>query len=629
MKTYLTDAIGNEFTEWGPRKIFISAPTGMGKTTFIVETLLPWLQYWEKRHSRCSGLPQRKMLILCNRTLLRQQYLNDVIQKFDTYLDLVESVEVRTYQDLACELRKNGKLSLGEYSTICCDECHYFYADSDFNGFGTYMLLQALIMEGIQHQMIFMSATMELVEDKIKRIICQCYVKQHSYHKDKAKKEAEDPEGYWDEQNILYPETLREFKDYHLNHLAKYDRFHCICVPDEETLCDSLAVAEGKSIIFIDNKKAAERMADRMMRVGGVPRDQIKIFNAQNLDEDINDQVIEQMVICHKLLPKILITTSVLDNGVSIQDPDVENVAIITESKISFIQMLGRIRSGYADKINLFWMKREADVFKIREQRCQAAYDMYKESDKMPLGRTVSICWEEPETEKAKIYRQAFIVCPPEVAEINYYPKDQDIKYPARDEGTLRVTVKRVPTRIEDISLVLNSFGMEKTGDMLLIEKQFANLAVADPLKVVYAQMGWIKKRPEQLEIRNSTMEEQMWSELREKLLGVRNWTNEALQSLKTEVAKRYRKMILSEYLSKDGSFSKDKLEQICKACGLKLVCSTDENQKVRYTIIEDFEPEEEGVEEHAVDGQGTAGTVTYRQGQGICADARESVSIH
>ena len=259
--------------------------------------------------------------------------------------------------------------------------------------------------------------------------------------------------------------------------------------------------------------------------------------------------------------------------------------------------MLGRIRSGYADKINLFWMKREADVFKIREQRCQAAYDMYKESDKMPLGRTVSICWEEPETEKAKIYRQAFIVCPPEVAEINYYPKDQDIKYPARDEGTLRVTVKRVPTRIEDISLVLNSFGMEKTGDMLLIEKQFANLAVADPLKVVYAQMGWIKKRPEELEIRNSTMEEQMWSELREKLLGVRNWTNEALQSFKMEIAKRYRKMILSEYLSKDGSFSKDKLEQICKACGLKLVCSTDENQKVRYTIMEDFEPEEEGVD--------------------------------
>lgn len=597
MKTYLTDAIGNEFTEWGPRKIFISAPTGMGKTTFIVETLLPWLQYWEKRHSRCSGLPQRKMLILCNRTLLRQQYLNDVIQKFDTYLDLVESVEVRTYQDLACELRKNGKLSLGEYSTICCDECHYFYADSDFNGFGTYMLLQALIMEGIRHQMIFMSATMELVEDKIKHIISTCYGKQYFHNKNRAERESEDYDDYWLEQDILYPEACREFKDYHLNYLAEYDRFHCICVPDEETLCDSLAVAEGKSIIFIDNKKAAERMADRMMRVGGVPRDQIKMFNAQNLDEDINNQVIEQMVICHKLLPKILITTSVLDNGVSIQDPDVENVAIITESKISFIQMLGRIRSGYADKINLFWMKREADVFKIREQRCQAAYDMYKESDKMPLGRTVSICWEEPETEKAKIYRQAFIVCPPEVAEINYYPKDQDIKDPARDEGTLRVTVKRVPTRIEDISLVLNSFGMEKTGDMLLIEKQFANLAVADPLKVVYAQMGWIKKRPEELEIRNSTMEEQMWSELREKLLDVKNWTNEALQSFKMEIAKRYRKPILSEYLSKDGSFSKDKLEQICKACGLKLVCSTDENQKVRYTIIEDFEPEEEGVD--------------------------------
>ena len=623
MKRYLSDLIGDKFENWGKRKIFIAAPTGIGKTTFIVDQLFPWLM---KKYKNAD----RKFLILCNRKLLRQQYWNDIIGKFDTYADLEKNVEIKTYQELAQELMSNGKISFYGYSAICCDECHYFYADSDFNGSGTYMLLQAMIEAGMLYPMIFMTATPDKIIKKIGHILSIIY--------ETKKFKGENLEGESDAEYLKRfalecPKECAEFVPYDYMHLADYSRFHCVCVPDEETLCDTLAFAEGKSIIFVDSKKSAERMKERMVKKGGVKEGEIKLLNSQNLDESENDEMIERLVMCHKVSPKILITTSVLDNGVSIKDPEVENAAIITESKISFIQMLGRIRSGYSKEIKLYWVKREAILFKNRVKRYQIVQDAYKEilntlefdagsSSCKGFYKIVSAAWEDVEGEKAKAYRQALIACPTEVARINYYPETSLIgESPKKD---LCVRVYRIPGKWADVRMVFNSFGMEKTEDMLLIEQQLFSLAIDDPMKVIYEQMS-----PEQLEIRNSTMEEQMWSELREKLLGVRNWTNEALQSLKTEVAKRYRKMILSEYLSKDGSFSKDKLEQICKACGLKLVCSTDENQKVRYTIIEDFEPEEEGVEEHAVDGQGTAGTVTYRQGQGICADARESVSIH
>ena len=61
------------------------------------------------------------------------------------------------------------------------------------------------------------------------------------------------------------------------------------------------------------------------------------------LDECSNSKEVQQLVVGHRILPKVLITTSVLDNGVSVHDTDVGNVVIATDSKLSFIQMLGRI----------------------------------------------------------------------------------------------------------------------------------------------------------------------------------------------------------------------------------------------------------------------------------------------
>lgn len=84
---YLTELIGDDYMEWEGRKILISAPTGMGKTTFILQV---FLRYFKRK--------RKKVLILSNRVLLRTQYWSSLLEQFVEYRDIEESVTVMTYQ---------------------------------------------------------------------------------------------------------------------------------------------------------------------------------------------------------------------------------------------------------------------------------------------------------------------------------------------------------------------------------------------------------------------------------------------------------------------------------------------------------------------------------------------------
>lgn len=139
---YLTELIGDDYMEWEGRKILISAPTGMGKTTFILQV---FLRYFKRK--------RKKVLILSNRVLLRTQYWSSLLEQFVEYRDIEESVTVMTYQQLE-EKVKSGAIEgvFNEYAAIVCDECHFFYADADFNNFGTFVLLQAIARAGATKQ---------------------------------------------------------------------------------------------------------------------------------------------------------------------------------------------------------------------------------------------------------------------------------------------------------------------------------------------------------------------------------------------------------------------------------------------------------------------------------------------
>ena len=104
-------------------------------------------------------------------------------------------------------------------------------------------------------------------------------------------------------------------------------------------------------------------------------------------DKAENSGAINALVLANKLAPKVLLTTSVLDNGVSIHDPEVENIAIITESKVSFLQMLGRVRSESTKGIKLYFVLRSASYFARREQELKRVMEAFDKFEKCNLYR--------------------------------------------------------------------------------------------------------------------------------------------------------------------------------------------------------------------------------------------------
>lgn len=56
---------------------------------------------------------------------------------------------------------------------------------------------------------------------------------------------------------------------------------------------------------------------------------------------------------------------------------------------------------------------------------------------------------------------------------------------------------------------------------------------------------------------------------------------------MKTQLAKEFRKDLLKDIVKKDGSFSKEKLQDICADFGLYLETAEGKDKRNRYTVKE------------------------------------------
>ena len=165
---YLTEEIGDSYKTWtAERPVVIHAPTGSGKTFFILNRLLPYVAESGKR-----------MVYLSNRSALKQQVENE-FQRDSALAKYKCSITICNYQRLSSVNIRNGnerpyglsadqkerwredhEIIYSDYYVL--DEAHYFLADSDFN-----MELKECVkrIESIQSQnssaiWVYMTATL-------------------------------------------------------------------------------------------------------------------------------------------------------------------------------------------------------------------------------------------------------------------------------------------------------------------------------------------------------------------------------------------------------------------------------------------------------------------------------------
>ena len=150
---FLSEIRGRDFEKWKPGTCgFIDAPTGSGKTTYILEQVLPYMAANNKR-----------ILYMVNRSILKKQLERELLKKDPRQQ---ACIKVMTYQSLEKEIICNQIETWNDsymkkyavYDCVVCDECHYFLADSTYNAQNYWSFIW--ILENFYNRIqIYMSAT--------------------------------------------------------------------------------------------------------------------------------------------------------------------------------------------------------------------------------------------------------------------------------------------------------------------------------------------------------------------------------------------------------------------------------------------------------------------------------------
>ena len=294
LKKYVTDLIDDDYKSWKPGdSIILQSGTGTGKSTFCIKTLCRWA----KKHDD-------KVLYVCNRTKLEGSIGAYFEQMVKNTPELAEAITVTKYQNLEKNFGKMQSM-FKEYKYIFLDECHYFISDATMNQY-TERLFD-YIMEDRDNVLIFASATAEaLFSHIIKR------------------KEI-------DESHIYNIATDYSFVD----NVFIYDKDDLITILNGIIRKDAIS----KIAVFCSN-------GDRIMEIYDAFGPSLvdvycsKSLNDKRVTEIRNNNAIKNC----KFKKRILIATSVVDNGIDLKDVNLRHIFTEMVTIDSLIQTLGRKR---------------------------------------------------------------------------------------------------------------------------------------------------------------------------------------------------------------------------------------------------------------------------------------------
>lgn len=374
----VSDAIGDDYKNWNcADPVFIDAPTGTGKTTFVYERLIS--------DALVGG---HGVLIVSNRIALSMQQkrrIYRIISSFnprllnglqedditpETYM--IGPVCVTTYQglyslfnpDVAIEYtlgfysQRRGEAEdlLGWSRTLryaVFDEIHFLYSDATFNSF-CHMLLKYIPFVFRNVIRVYMTAT----SWDIFEYICK-------YENEKYFQNLNNPPAasFMDQFfirifNLPPSHTLREhikihnyvigpnYSNYNLRFFYASRKQKDSEELDKDGSKKSAAIVEllrdtigfkDKTIIFIDNKADGNLIYQSLAKMN---------ISAAYVDKDgsVPENAKADIIKNERFDAKVLIATSALDSGINIADDEVKNLIIFYTDRTQFIQALGRKR---------------------------------------------------------------------------------------------------------------------------------------------------------------------------------------------------------------------------------------------------------------------------------------------
>lgn len=287
-RKYISDIITEkEIDSWSKGELVsIKAPTGSGKSYFIMSTLY---QKAVKEH--------KKILMLLHRKNCIKQFKKELGWKLDNGV-----IDITSYQALESRIRRGDILSLSKYDYLCLDEWHYAMYDSGFN-FYTDLSLN-IILKQENAVRLFISATSE---NMIK------YVKNEGF-------------------NIKEYVVDNDFS--HITDITFFqnDDFYSKFIRDRIKNGD-------KGIIFINDTEKAFKLHI------SYPSDTLFVCSeSNNYYTFVKENKVDELLENERFEESVLITTIALDTGVNIYDKDIKHIAVALSEEDVIIQCLGRKR---------------------------------------------------------------------------------------------------------------------------------------------------------------------------------------------------------------------------------------------------------------------------------------------
>ena len=359
VKQTVSDVIGDSYKNWDSNKIvIIDCPTGSGKSYFIFETLL---DYAKSNHKRILYLVNRKVL----RAQLDEQYISgsNALDRFhkkygDIYLDIRVYIQIYTYQYIESLLLKNiFPFNGNEFDYIVYDECHYFYSDSNFNS-NTKVSYNYLRNIFIDKTHIFMSATIKNMRNFISNFTPDFnYAYNACFTYNLPKQEYCIPKNY-DYLSVSY------FND----------------ISDLICLIGTKESDKQKWLIFTDSKDRGKDIIVKIKDDIQTIKDEDIVFIDTNYKKNEDSSETMDEIVKKNLMNKmIIISTPVMDNGISIKDIGLRNLVLLCDTEEEFIQMIGRKRED-GEKVNLYLWKRDVLHFKRRFQYWDKINHFYEDN---------------------------------------------------------------------------------------------------------------------------------------------------------------------------------------------------------------------------------------------------------
>ena len=412
MKKYLADLIQDEeIAKWqAGQNILITAPTGSGKSSFILQKLLP-----------IAAAQGKHVLYFCNRKILEEQLVATAPAKLREFFgdcngvseDIMPFLHVATYQ--YCEakhcppelLLKNisEEVSIEPQDILyyVFDECHYFLSDAFFNSATNFWTdkFSNKAVDTIRHGKrinVFLTATPEPFEFFFAAFYSSWKMDEQLFtvfklHRERAilrreleknqkirevgvYLEAKKPASTSTKQTITkreIAERCREIDPYgealetlqSARATLEFERYPQIAMPNNfsqfvplyfrsySEIFEQIQVSstDEKWLIFVDEERDGIELTAQLnqLTIDTVLLSRTTVGRTKN-----GRDTFEEITNTGHYSCRVLIATELLDCGVSVVDSAVKHVVISQSRKNTFLQMLGRRRTREGDIVRLY-----------------------------------------------------------------------------------------------------------------------------------------------------------------------------------------------------------------------------------------------------------------------------------